>query len=158
MLLRVDDRLVHGQVVVAWGERLHPRRIVVADDAAAVSGWERELLASAAPGVEVRVMSLGEAAQGFAAEAAADGPAILLMRDLQAALELARRGVALGRLNLGGLHYAPGKQKVNDYLYLDAADREAVRELRAAGVVLEVQDVPAARPVPLADLGVSEAR
>src|SRR6185436_7703367 len=44
ILVRVDDRLIHGQVVIAWGGRMHPARIWVADDAIAASDWERELL------------------------------------------------------------------------------------------------------------------
>ncbi len=157
-LVRVDDRLVHGQVVLAWGGRLHPRRIVVADDDAAASEWERELLSSAAPGVEVSVLGLERAAAEFAAEAGAEPPSLLLLRDLRSCLELARRGAALGKVNLGGLHYAPGKQKINDYVYLDSADRAALREMRSLGVSFEVQDVPATRPVALPELGVEEAR
>ncbi len=157
-LVRVDDRLVHGQVLLAWGGRLHPRRIVVADDAAAGSDWERDLLVSGAPGVAVQVVTVAEAAERFSAEASAEGAAFLLLRDLGAALELVRRGAVPARLNLGGLHYAAGKEKVSDYVYLDASDRQAVRELRAAGVSLEVQDVPSSRAVALAELGVEEAR
>jgi len=54
-------------------------------------------------------------------------------------------GAPVERFNLGGLHYAPGKTKVNEYIYLDADDRGRARALLARGVKLEVQDVPAAR-------------
>jgi mannose/fructose/N-acetylgalactosamine-specific phosphotransferase system component IIB len=145
ILHRVDDRLIHGQVVIAYGQRFQPRRIWVADDAAASSPWERSLLLSAAPGVEVRVVSLAEAAAGYAAEAEAQGGAFLLVRDLPAALALVEAGAAPPALNLGGLHYAPGKSKVNEYIYLDDRDREAARALLERGIALEVQDVPATR-------------
>jgi mannose/fructose/N-acetylgalactosamine-specific phosphotransferase system component IIB len=154
-LVRVDDRLIHGQVVVAWGARLRPRRIWVADDGAAADAWERELLGSAAPGVEVRVVTVAEAAAGWDAEAAAPGPAFLLVRDLRTAVALLEAGAAIRTLNLGGLHYAPGKEKVAEYVYLDDSDRALVRRLAAAGVALEVQDVPATRPQPLAHLDAS---
>lgn len=151
-LARVDDRLIHGQVVVAWGARLAPRRIWVVDDGAAADAWERELLAGAAPGVEVRVVTVAEAAAGWAAEAAAPEPAILLVRDLRTALALVEAGARPAVLNLGGLHYAPGKDKVAEYVYLDAEDRACARRLLGAGVALEVQDVPASRPQPLGAL------
>ena len=151
-LHRVDDRLIHGQVVVAWGNQLHPRRIWVVDDASAASAWERELLASAAPGIEVRVVTVAEAAGGHAEEAAAEGGAILLVRNLETALALVEAGAAIGTLDLGGIHYAPGRTRVTDYIYLDDADRERARALLSRGVALEVQDVPASRPVPLAAL------
>ena len=144
-LHRVDDRLIHGQVVIAWGHRLRPRRIWVVDAAAAADPWERDLLRSAAPDVEVKVVGIAEAALAWPDEAAADGPAMLLVRDLPAALALVEAGAAVASFNLGGLHYAPGKTKVNDYVYLDDADREAARALLARGVALSVQDVPASR-------------
>ncbi|HEY3215408.1 MAG TPA: PTS sugar transporter subunit IIB [Candidatus Eisenbacteria bacterium] len=152
LLERVDDRLIHGQVVVAWGGRLHPGRIWVVDDAAAQSPWERDLLTSAAPGVEVRVVTVAEAAAGYAAEATAQGGAFLLLRDLESALALVEAGAGIRTLTLGGLHYAPGKTKVNEYVYLDAADRGRARRLLERGVSLEVQDVPASRPQPLTAL------
>lgn len=152
LLHRVDDRLIHGQVVVAWGARLHPRRIWVVDDAAAADPWERDLLGAAAPDAEVRVVGVAEAAAGWAAEAAAPGGALLLVRDLATALELVEAGAAIAAFNLGGIHYAPGKSRVNDYVFLDERDRAAARALLARGVALEVQDVPATRSQPLAAL------
>ena len=151
-LQRVDDRLIHGQVVVAWGGELSPRRIWVVDDAAASSAWERELLGSAAPGIDVRVITLAQAAEQLGAESSAAGRAFLLVRDLKTALALLEAGIPIHTLNLGGIHYAPGRAKINEYVYLDEADRARARLLLARGVLLEVQDVPAARPQALAAL------
>jgi mannose/fructose/N-acetylgalactosamine-specific phosphotransferase system component IIB len=145
LLQRIDDRLIHGQVVVAWGQRLHPRRIWVADDAAAANAWEKDLLATASPGAEVCVVTVAEMAAAWAGESEAAGGAFLVVRDLATALALVEAGASVPRFTLGGLHYAPGKTKVNEYIYLDAADRARARALLARGVALEVQDVPAAR-------------
>ena len=156
-LHRIDDRLIHGQVVVAWGQRMNPRRIWVVDDASAANTWEAELLASSAPGVEVRVMGVAEAALGHAAEDAQEGGAFLLVRDLATALALVEAGARVAAFNVGGLHYAPGKDKVHEYVYLDDADRAAARALRARGVALPVQDVPASRALALEVLDPSVA-
>ena len=152
LLQRIDDRLIHGQVVVAWGQRLHPDRLWVADDGAAADPWERDLLAVAAPGIEVRVVSVAAMAAAWAEENFAAGGAFLIVRDLAAALALVEAGAAVARFNLGGLHYAPGKSKVNEYIYLDEADRARARALLARSVALEVQDVPGARVESLAAL------
>lgn len=152
LLHRVDDRLIHGQVLVAWGQRLHPRRIWVVDDAVAANAWERDLLTSAAPDADVRVVTAAAMAEAWAGESTAEGGAFLLVRDLRTALALVEAGAPIDRFNVGGLHYAPGKTKVNEYVYLDDADRARARALHARGVTLEVQDVPAARPEPLASL------
>ena len=146
---RVDDRLVHGQIVVAWGSALRFTRLYVVDDQAAASPWERDLLASAAPGVEVRVYTVSEAAAAWEAEGAVRGGAMLVVRDLQTASALVEAGAGVPAYTLGGLHYAPGKGKLAEYVYLDDADREDARALLRRGVKLEVQDVPATRPQPL---------
>jgi mannose/fructose/N-acetylgalactosamine-specific phosphotransferase system component IIB len=146
---RIDDRLIHGQVVIAWGEHLRPRRLWVVDDRSAANAWERDLLASAAPGIDVRVLGVADAAAGYVALGAEAAPAMLLVRDLATALALVEAGAPVPAFTLGGLHYAPGKDKLNEYVYLDAADRERARALRARGVRLDVQDVPASRPQPL---------
>ncbi len=157
LLHRVDDRLIHGQVVIAWGAALRPKRIVVVDDRAAASPWERDLLASSAPEMEVRVLTVAEAAAAYAAEREARGGAFLLVRDLRTARALVEAGAAVPAFTLGGLHYAPGKQKVNEYLYLDAADRADARALLERGVALEAQDVPASRPQALEALDAGAA-
>jgi mannose/fructose/N-acetylgalactosamine-specific phosphotransferase system component IIB len=143
---RVDDRLIHGQVVVAWGSALRPARLYVVDDQAAASPWERDLLVSAAPDAEVRVLTVAEAAAAWEAERNAPGGALLVLRDLRTARALVESGAAVPAFTLGGLHYAPGKSKIAEYVYLDDADREDARALLRRGVKLEVQDVPATRP------------
>jgi len=149
---RVDDRLIHGQVAVAWGAALGPARIYVVDDQVAANPWERDLLADAAPGVEVRILTVAEAAAAWPAEQAGPGVAMLLVRDLRTARALVEAGAAVPRFTLGGLHYAPGKVRVTEYIYLDEADRADARALLARGVELVAQDVPAARPQALAAL------
>jgi len=151
-LHRIDDRLIHGQVLVAWGARLDPARIWVVDDGVAATDWERDLFREAAPGIEVHVASVAEAAAAHAGEATASRAAFLLVRDLDTARRLADAGAVVAEWNVGGLHYAPGKEKVNDYVYLDERDRDAARALLLAGTRLVVQDVPATRPQPLVAL------
>jgi mannose/fructose/N-acetylgalactosamine-specific phosphotransferase system component IIB len=157
VLHRIDDRLIHGQVLLAWGGRLSPQRIWLADDAVAASAWERQVYLDAAPGVGVRVVTVAEAAAAWAGEAAAGGGAFLLVRDLPTALRLVEAGAAVTAFNVGGLHYAPGRSKLNEYVYLDDADRAAARALLARGIALDAQDVPASRVQPLAALDPSLA-
>jgi PTS system mannose-specific IIB component/fructoselysine and glucoselysine-specific PTS system IIB component len=152
VLHRIDDRLIHGQVLVAWGARLDPVRIWVVDDGVAASEWERDLFRDVAPGIEVRVATVAEAVAAYAEETEARGAAFLIVRDLATARRLVDAGARVREWNVGGLHYAPGKDKVNDYVYLDTADRADARALLLAGVGLVVQDVPASRPEKLVAL------
>jgi mannose/fructose/N-acetylgalactosamine-specific phosphotransferase system component IIB len=146
LLYRVDDRLIHGQVVLAWGRRLQPDRIVVVDDRIACDSWERELLAAAAaPEAPAAFLSVREAA-GLA-ESREAGSAIVLMESPRCALRLADAGLAIPELNLGGLHREGGIQ-VTSYLFLAPDDFRDLRELASRGTKIYAQDVPEGRRVP----------
>jgi mannose/fructose/N-acetylgalactosamine-specific phosphotransferase system component IIB len=146
-LTRVDDRLVHGQVVLAWGQALPAARLLVADDSVAASAWERDLLRASAGDLEVVVVTVAEVPGLLAEEEQKAGAAILLFRSLAAALAARLAGAEFAELDLGGLHYAPGKERMLDYVYLDAGDRRALAVLAASGVRVFAQDLPSARPV-----------
>ena len=63
VLCRVDDRLVHGQVVIGWGRPLGIDLIMLVDDTVAASAWEQELYRMAvSPEIEVRFVTVAEAA------------------------------------------------------------------------------------------------
>jgi PTS system mannose-specific IIB component/fructoselysine and glucoselysine-specific PTS system IIB component len=149
-LVRVDDRLVHGQVLLAWGAHLHPTRYLIVDDALAASEFERALLEASGGDVPVEVLSFAASGERIANAVPATGAIVVLVKGLAEAVQLARavaaHGGRIAELNLGGLHYASGKQRVHDYVYLDDADRSALQELSSLGVRVFVQDVPASRP------------
>ena len=148
--MRVDDRLIHGQVLLGWGPSLDPERYVVVDDGLAADPFERALLEASASGTPVEVLGVELAAQRLAALDAGSGATVVLVRALPEAARLAgalaRAGALPQAINLGGLHYAPGKTRVHDVVYLDRADRAALAALADLGVRVVVQDVPATRP------------
>ncbi len=148
--MRVDDRLVHGQVLLAWGAHLHPTHYLIADDALAASEFERVLLESSGGDVPVEVLSLADAAEKIANAGPVHGATVVLVKGLAEAAALAKgvaaRGGRIAEINLGGMHYAAGKDRVHDYVYLDDADRAALAALVQQGVRVFVQDVPATRP------------
>lgn len=144
-LYRVDERLLHGQVVVGWGERLGVDYYVVVDADLAESDWEQELYRSSVPdGVDVSFLSpeAGERALRSARERA--GVGCLLTRGTAAMRRLAERGFLEGEtVNVGGLHGSAERDlTVTDYVHLSAEERDdllAVAE-RCAGV--EARDLP----------------
>lgn len=147
VLFRVDERLIHGQVIVGWGTELHPHRIVVVDDDIAASQWEQELYAMGLP---------SEVTPGFADVAtaraqlgqwrAADERIIVLTRDMGTMRRLAQDGSMKGdEINLGGIHYAPGRQAILPYVYLSADEIAQIEALESEGVHITARDLPSAR-------------
>ncbi len=154
VLLRVDERLIHGQVVVGWGARLHPDRIVVVDDDLATSEWEQDLYRIGVPAaVEAGFVDVEQAHHLLAQWDAEPQRTILLIRDVKTLQRLAERsGLAGIEVNLGGIHHAPGRERLLPYLHLSAEEREILRDLAARGAAISARDVPSSRPVDLKEL------
>ena len=145
-LFRVDDRLVHGQVVIGWGRPLGARAIVLVDDTVATSGWEQDLYRMAAPeGVEIVFATTADAVRRLESWQADPRSIILLTGDLQtmAALQAARPDI-VSHVNLGGIHHRPGREERLRYLYLDEAEIALVDLMQSRGAVVTAQDLPTA--------------
>lgn len=154
LLFRVDDRLIHGQVVVGWGAQLGFRKIAVIDDTLAASAWEQDLYRAGLPdSLEALFLTVDQARSAIPDLAAARAPAIALTRDIRTMRRLAEGGVLDGfEVNLGGLHAAPGRQRILPYLFLSDEDREELGRLSRADVSVTAQDVPGARRISLTEL------
>jgi mannose/fructose/N-acetylgalactosamine-specific phosphotransferase system component IIB len=153
-LFRVDERLIHGQVVVGWGGHLRPGKYVVVDSMLAESQWEQELYSLGVPaGVDAEYFD-PEVARGLLPDwMESDVRTVVLTRDLATMLVLASDGLLDGEeVNLGGLHARKGRDEVLPYLFLDQNDREALEALAAEGVTITAQNLPGAPKVRLGSL------
>ncbi|MGH7593853.1 MAG: PTS system mannose/fructose/N-acetylgalactosamine-transporter subunit IIB [Gemmatimonadales bacterium] len=153
-LFRVDDRLVHGQVVIGWGRPLDARFLVLVDDGVRDSAWEQDLYRMAAPDeVEVIFASTAEAVRQLANWMADLRPGVLLTADLSTMATLHDAAPAMvRRINLGGLHHRPGRLERLRYIYLGEADEALLRRLRRDGADITAQDLPTAPAVDLETL------
>lgn len=150
---RVDDRLVHGQVVVGWGQPLDVAFLVVVDDALAESPWEQELYRMAAPPeLEMRFVTVPQAAAQHGAWRADPRVGLVLTADVDTMARFAHDGAHVGRVTIGGLHAGPGRTERLRYVFLDTRDAERLRAIAATGVEVVAQDLPASRAVPLEEL------
>jgi mannose/fructose/N-acetylgalactosamine-specific phosphotransferase system component IIB len=152
VLNRIDDRLVHGQVVVGWGQPLDVRFIVLVDDVVAASDWEQDLYRMAVPPeMEVRFHSTAGVLgllDGYRTETA---PGILLVGDIATMHRLVADG-SVRDVNVGGIHHRAGRTQHLRYVFLTPAEEDALRDLASLGAVVTAQDVPAARAIPLEEL------
>jgi mannose/fructose/N-acetylgalactosamine-specific phosphotransferase system component IIB len=152
VLNRIDDRLIHGQVVVGWGQPLDVKFIVLVDDAVADSDWEQELYRMGVPPeMEVRFHGVTEAAEkldGYRTEAR---PGILLTGDIATMRRLVEKG-GVREVNVGGIHHRAGRTQHLRYVFLTPDEERALRDLAALGALVTAQDVPAARAIPLEEL------
>ncbi len=154
VLCRIDDRLIHGQVVLGWGRPLGIDRIVLVNDDVAASPWERDLYRMAVPAeIELRFAGITEAAAELGAWSAAPSRTLLLTGDIATMIALhAADGHALHQVNVGGIHHRPGRRQRLPYVYLSDEERASLVALEARGARVSAQDVPTAAPVSLRDI------
>lgn len=154
VLYRVDERLIHGQVVVGWGSVLHPDEIVVVDDDLASSAWEQELYAMGLPPELTTRFEGVEQARGHLEEWRLGGArVIVLTRNVATMRRLATAGTMRGEeVIIGGIHYAPGREPVLPYVYLSKTEMEEMDALEGEGVTISARDLPGARRVDLKEM------
>jgi mannose/fructose/N-acetylgalactosamine-specific phosphotransferase system component IIB len=155
VLCRVDDRLLHGQVVLGWGQPLGIDQIILVDDQVSASEWEQDLYRmSVTPNIEVRFVSVAEAPAHLAEWQSNGRRGLLLTGDVEtmAALHSADP-IAVHHINLGGIHHRAGRRERLPYLYLTDEELRRLEALEAKGADITAQDLPTTPPVSLRALG-----
>lgn len=153
VLVRVDDRLIHGQVVVGWGQSLGATHLVLVDDAVSANAWERDLYRMGVPpDMTVDFASVDEAARRIVEWDGERRRTILVLNDIGAAVRLCGMAPQVKRVNLGGVHQGPGRRRRLPYVFMTDDEACELRDLAARGVEVIAQDVPTARAVPIGDL------
>ena len=148
-LVRVDNRLLHGQILETWVPKLEIDEVLVADDEAAGSELARAAMTLCVPPeLPARVVPLRDVS--WAALAAKERKALVLVRDVAALA--AAHGAGLGpelvqRVNLGNVHFGPGRRSVTPSVFLSEADLRILQELAAAGFEIEARAIPSEPPV-----------
>lgn len=152
MLNRIDDRLIHGQVVVGWGQPLDVKFIVLVDDAVAESDWEKDLYRMGVPPeMEVRFHSAAEAAPLLDRYRTETDPGILLTGDIATMHQLVKHG-GVREVNVGGIHHRAGRKQFLRFVFLTSDEQRALRDVAALGALVTAQDVPAARAISLEEM------
>lgn len=154
-LFRIDDRLIHGQVVVGWGQTLGIDFIVLVDDEVRASEWEQELYRMGVPpAVSVTFASVDEAAASLPGWQTDERRGIVLTGDVDSMARLvAAAGGAVRQVNVGGVHYREGRKERLRYVYLTEAEAATLRSMAAQGAEVSAQDVPTGTRVSLQELG-----
>jgi PTS system mannose-specific IIB component/fructoselysine and glucoselysine-specific PTS system IIB component len=152
VLNRIDDRLIHGQVVVGWGQPMDIRFIVLVNDDVAGSEWEQELYRMGVPPeMTVYFHDVPGAIQALPGYRADARPGILLTGDTATMQRLVEQG-GVTEVNVGGIHSRPGRQQRLRYVFLSQDEADSLRAMSAAGASVSAQDLPGAKPVPLSEL------
>lgn len=143
LVARIDDRLIHGQVVTAWVKAFPITTIVIVDDELASNDLMQRIYTAAAPvGITVSVMNEADAAPFLSGEPDANRY-LVLAKGPETFERLIGAGVGLQKLILGGMGAGPGRKTLIRNISAGQPERDSLRRIIAGGVPVVYQMVPA---------------
>lgn len=146
--VRIDDRLIHGQVVVGWRDVLKPHRILLCSDEVANSDWQKTIYLSAVTDdIAASVFTLAETVDFLSSIKIETERVLLLVDNPKTIVDLVLAGVKIADVNVGGMHFRPGKNQIAPYIFVDDEDIHQLHILYEKGIKLEGRDVPTRSPV-----------
>ena len=141
-LLRVDDRLIHGQVMTAWLKTIPASEIMVIDDQVAQDDFMRTVIIMSAPsGVIVSVNTVEEALKRFTEGLKVS--TIALVKTPLTIKKMVSNGAKFEEVNIGGLGMNPGRKPLFKNISASPEERQALKELIDNGVKVKIQIIPA---------------
>lgn len=156
-LYRIDDRLIHGQVVVGWGQPLNIGFVVLVDDDIACCDWEQDLYRMGVPPeMEIVFADVTRAISSHAGYVADKRRGIIVTPDIATMHRLVDGVQTIGDVNVGGIHHKVGRTPRLRYVFLSPDEERELSTIAEHGVRVTAQDVPNARQVSIAEILVSK--
>ena len=152
-LVRVDNRLVHGQILEAWAPFIKAKCIFVVDDNAAGDFFCETVIRMAVPSeIEVNILSIEEFARQYAYKRESGKRAIVLFRNIADACRVYKLGFHFDKLNIGNIYNEKYKLCCAPSVFLcDSEIQDIVTLLENAGVLIELKRVPREMAVNIRD-------
>ena len=157
-LVRIDSRLLHGQVATAWTKSVRPDRIIVVSDNVSKDKLRKNMIIQAAPpGVRANVVPIKKMIEVSKDPRFGATKALVLFENPEDALKAIEGGVDIKTLNIGSMAHSEGKVAVNKVLSLNEKDVETYDKLNEMGIKFDVRKVPNDSPEDMMEL-VDKAR
>ncbi len=137
---RIDDRLIHGQIIESWLPFLRVSDLIVANDALAGDMLQQEIMSLAVPSsIQAHFVTLEQFQPCFSKFAE---NCLVLFAQCQDALHVYRTSCAFDVLNIGNIHEESDKKRISPSIALSNQEQDILKELQGLGVVLDFRCVP----------------
>ena len=142
-IVRIDDRLIHGQIVQGWLKTIDVDKILIVSDEVANDEMQKILLSMAVPSsVKLVIKSIKDATYEIANEVYENDKLMILFSNPQDILSMIDNGIKFQSVNIGGMHYAHGKKQILTNLSVDKNDVISFLKLIENGIELETRALP----------------
>lgn len=141
--VRIDDRLIHGQVAAFWCNTLGAQRIMVANDLVAADELQKSVLRMVAPpGVATSIIAKQKAAENIKAGKYDHERVMLILKSPKDALDLIKLGVEIKAINVGNMAHKENTIQIKRSINVTQEDIESFKKLNSDGVELTSIMVP----------------
>lgn len=153
VMARVDDRLIHGQVMTKWSKGMGTNALFVVDNATAKDPFMKDIytMSTANSGMAIKVFSNDEVVEYWNSTKFGNYKVLLLFKTIDAVKEVIEKGVPVKRLNLGGIAKKKDTKFVLPNVAVRPEDFELLKSIESKGVEVFFQVLPESKAVSLKD-------
>jgi len=142
-MVRVDFRLIHGQVITKWIRQTSANRIVIINDVLAADEFMKSIYVMAAPAnVEVEIYSVNTAIELWNKNQMGGGKLFVLFKDIETTFRTIKGGIPIKDIQIGGLGAGPGRVAVFGPITFNGDDVDLLKELEEEGCHVYLHQVP----------------
>lgn len=147
VLVRVDSRLIHGQVLEGWIPYTGTTMVIVADDKVVANPIQKKVMEIAVPEeIKLKIETVDEAISDLESGLYDSERIMLIFSSPHDACLACKKGIKCASVNLGNVNYCPGRRQVTASIALDDDDIRDLRELISAGIGIDVRGIPWEKP------------
>ena len=140
---RIDDRLIHGQIIIGWCGQLPIKKLIVLDDEIAAKDWEKNLMLMAAPpNLPTQISTVSDILSSIENITEGKKLTLILMKSPEMIKTLLEGGVSFNKVNIGGIHFREDRKEFLPYVYLSENEIALLRELMDRDIYFQCQDLP----------------
>ena len=148
-MVRVDYRMVHGQIVAKWIKFRPVDRLILADDSLVDDPFMGDIYRMAVPDREVDIVKLGDVQTAIDRK---NDTVLLIFKDVASAYTVYKNGLQLPELNVGAVQNSAQRKAVVQGVALSVEEYEKLSEMKAEGVDVFLQPIPENDPVSLGSI------
>lgn len=142
-LIRIDSRLIHGQVITKWLKISKAKGVLIVDDELAGDDFLSSIYTAAAPkNVRVTIMTVQQALKEMTENQLGKEDLLLLTKDVNTLFRLYQEGFPIGQIQIGGIPSSPDRTTILRAVSLNEEEMMQLKTMDKNGVEITIHTIP----------------
>ena len=153
VLIRVDDRLIHGQILESWLPYLKAKCVVVANDLLAEDSFQMAILSMAVPErIKLRMVSVDSVGELNSDLELSGKTSLVIVSSVLDAYRIIQNGISAGKINLGNMRSSGADKQLMYSFWVRQEDIVMLKEMITQGISVNLQSVPREKEIDIKDI------